>query len=81
MRETNPNGTLNSYVVKPDETKAHDRYGYKMIAVIYEEPFWCCYIGLTHWSDQYTADHGDKVKKHIAEEMFPSIALGRVYNE
>lgn len=80
-REVNENGTMNAYVIGPDQVQTGDRYGYKIVAVIYNFPFWCCYMGLTDWSDDRVAKEGDTVKKEIAEKLFPSLALERIYND
>ena len=80
-REVNKNGTMNPYVVSPYQVQPGDRYGYKIVAVIYPSNQWAAYMGLTHWDDDYVANHGDKIIKDIAEKLFPSISIDRIYNE
>jgi hypothetical protein len=75
MRTSDPDfspGTLNPYVVKPQEVQDRDRYGYKIIAVI-SGPFWCAYRGGTGWDDEKVASEGDAIREEVAKALFPSL--------
>ena len=72
-REINENGTINAYIISGDEVKPNDRYGYKIVAVVYGKHFWAAYKGLTHWSDERCASDGDKVLYDIASRIFSTI--------
>jgi hypothetical protein len=72
-RNVNSNGTLNSYVVSPDEVQPEDRYGFKVVAVVYSKNFWAAYRCYTDWDDQRVADYGDKLSHEVAALLFPSI--------
>ena len=80
MREKNSNGTLNAYVVQGGEVEAEDTYGYKIIAVVYNDYFWAAYRGLTDWSDEQVAAEGDKISERCASELFSTIAATREYS-
>lgn len=73
MRYINENGTLNAYNICGDEIKPNDRYGYKIIAVVYDESFWAAYMGLTDWDDERVACEGDKISYEIAKRLFSTI--------
>ena len=63
--------TLNPVSVMPDELKDGDLLGFKVIAVIgYAARDWAAYQGLTHWSDEEVARHGDKISQEAAEALF-----------
>lgn len=85
MRTINSQGTLNSYVVTPDEIKVGDRFGYKIVAKVWEIPWgsescWCAYRGLTDWTDQRCEEEGDEIDEEVANQLFPSLAvLGMSY--
>ena len=74
-------GTLNAYLVRPDEVKPGDRYGYKVVVVVDEYvPQWRAYKGPTSWTDEHVAFNGDALTEKEACAMFPSIAAsGRDY--
>ena len=80
-REYNTNNTLSPYVIRANEIWVNDLYGYKVIAVIYPNNIWCAYRGLTDWSDEFVQKHGDKLSKSAAEELFPTLAIDRTYND
>jgi hypothetical protein len=73
MREENDtNSTLNPYILRPDEVRAGDQMGYKIIAVVDESGyFWAAYMGLTDWSDERVANEGDKLPVETAMKIFP----------
>jgi hypothetical protein len=73
-RRANENGTLNSYLIEPDEIEADDRYGYKVVAVIHADDCWGVYRGLTDWTDATVAIAGDGVSFEVARLLFPTIA-------
>jgi hypothetical protein len=73
-RIVNAEGTLNAYNICGDEIHADDRYGYKVIAVIYFNKMWRAYRGLTDWSDERVAAEGDEISVTVAEQLFPTIA-------
>lgn len=64
--------SLNFYVVSPDEIQPGDQYGYKIIMIVdtYSKTWWAT-RGLTHWSDDYVRDHGDKIREEVADFLFP----------
>lgn len=72
-REANTNGTLNAYVANGIDVQSGDRFGYKIVAIVYSEHFWAAYRGLTDWSDSRCADSGDKISYDVARELFPTI--------
>jgi len=73
-RTYNGNGTLNSYIVSPFEVKEGDRYGYKVVAVVWDSNSWCAFRGLTDWTDDYVQASGEKIPFDVAKYLFPSIA-------
>jgi hypothetical protein len=64
-------GTLNPYVIKPNEIKEGDRLGYKVVTII-NTPFWKAYRGPTGWADEQIAFEGDEVSQELAEMLFPA---------
>jgi hypothetical protein len=72
-RTTNSNGTLLAYSVNGGEVQPGDRYGYKIVAVVYSKNFWAAYKGLTDWDDERVADEGDKILHEVAALLFPTI--------
>ena len=66
-------GTLNAYVIQGDEIHVDDRFGYKIIAVVWEYT-WCAYKGPTGWGDDKVALNGDQVDQKIAIALFPVLA-------
>jgi len=63
--------TLNPVTVKPNELKDGDKLGFKVIAVISANgKLWTAYRGLTHWSDEEVASHGDALSPEIARGLF-----------
>jgi hypothetical protein len=73
-------GSLNSYIIRPDEVQGGDIFAYKTVAVVYGQ-FWAAYRGDPSWDDEWVATNGDKIDEDIATGLFPTIALGRIYNE
>lgn len=73
MRIANEHGTLNAYNISGHEVQTHDRYGYKIIAVVYSEHFWKAYRGLTDWSDEKVASQGDEIPHEVARYLFSTI--------
>ena len=69
-RDVNENGTLNAYVANGMEILPNDRFGYKIVAVVYSKYFWAAY---RDWSDSRCADNGDKVSHEVARALFPTI--------
>ena len=74
-------GTLNAYVVRPNEVKPGDRFGYKVVAIADEHvPHWRAYFGPSSWSDEHVASNGDALNEAQASAMFPALAAsGRRY--
>lgn len=74
---------LNAYVIRPDEVKPNDVFGYKIVCWVFEfYPGWCCYKGPMHWSDAQVKAFGDELPQGVAEALFPTIAaspIARVY--
>ena len=83
MRIINLNGTLNSYNISGYEIRDGDRFGYKVIAVIYSKDNWCAFRGLTDWDDSRVAERGDEIPLEIAQYLFPTVAanIPRYYND
>lgn len=86
MRTSEPgfeDGTLNPYVVRPDEVQDGDYYGYKVIAVVWKHwNGWSAYRGPTGWNDDKVVDQGDFVSEAVAEFLFPALYnSGRSYGE
>jgi hypothetical protein len=77
-RNMNVSGTLNAYMIRPDEVLAGDHYGYKLLARI-DEYTWTVYKGLTDWSDEEVLDRGDSVSEEVAFALFPSLQYDREY--
>jgi hypothetical protein len=72
--------TLNPVTVKPNELKPGDNLGLKIIAVIGTGGDWAAYCGLTVWTDEEVAAHGDKIYKEAAERLFYApVAAGLKY--
>lgn len=78
MRTSEPgfeDGTLNPYVVRPDEVQDGDYYGYKVIAVVWKHGNgWAAYRGPTGWSDDRVVYQGDIVSEAVAALLFPALA-------
>lgn len=72
-RKVNTQGTLNAYVVTPMEFRKWDRYGYKVIAVIFSETTWCAFRGLTDVDDDEIAKHGEEVPAEVAKYLFSTL--------
>lgn len=66
-------GTLNAYHIRPEEIKSGDRYGYKVVAVVYANNFWMAYRGPTGWDDERVANEGDQVEYSVARRLFPTL--------
>jgi hypothetical protein len=81
-RNSNSEGTLNAYTIQPDEIQEGDRFGYKIVAGIWEGwNGWCAFRGPTAWTDQQVLDEGDEISFVAAKLLFPTLAnLGRVYS-
>lgn len=62
--------TLNPVTVRPIDLSPRDRLGFKIIAVIGHQNDWAAYRGSTDKSDQWVADHGDKISQEVAEALF-----------
>ena len=73
-RFVNDNGTLNAYEIRGDELFPNDRFGYKIIAVVYDAKHWCAYQGLTDWSDEKIASNGDEIPFDVARRLFTTLA-------
>lgn len=73
-RRMNNNGTLNAYLVQGDEIQKDDRYGYKIIAVVFDENSWCAFRGLTDMDDDYISRCGDEVPYEAARYLFSTLA-------
>ena len=74
-RDENTNGTLNAYTVYGYEVQSGDRFGYKIVAKVWEDgKSWCAFRGLTDWTDEEVVARGDEVHPSIAEYLFPKIA-------
>jgi hypothetical protein len=73
MRDANENGTLNAYEICGYEMLPNDRYGYKIIAVVYDDQHWCAFRGLTDWSDEKVASQGDYIPSEVAQDLFPTL--------
>lgn len=72
--------TLNPVSVIPNELKADDRLGFKIIAVMGYRKDWAAYQGLTSWSDEEVASHGNKLSEDVARALFYApVALGLAY--
>ena len=69
-RFINDNGTLNAYDICGNEFFPNDRFGYKVIAIVYDDKHWCAYRGLTDWADEYVASNGDEVPEEVARYLF-----------
>jgi hypothetical protein len=65
--------TLNPYIIGASEIKVNDRFGYKLIAKVWEYS-WCVYRGPTDWGDEKVALDGDAVDKKVAVALFPTLA-------
>lgn len=65
--------TLNPHVIQGNEIQVNDRFGYKIIAVIWEYS-WCAYRGPTGWGDERVAENGDEIDKKVAAALFPTIS-------
>ncbi len=74
MRISNTQGTLNSRQITGNEVRPNDRFGYKIIAVIYSDGRWCAYRGFTEQTDDEIAAFGDEVLESVARSLFPTIA-------
>lgn len=74
-KELNSEGTLNPYVANGGDIQPNERYGYKIIAVIYPNNFWKAYRGLTDWDDRRVATEGDEISQETAVLLFPTIAV------
>ena len=61
---------LNPVTVRPNDLKAGDELGYKVVAVIGYAHDWAAYKGLTDWSDEEVASNGDKLDEDAAEALF-----------
>ncbi len=73
-RDYNSSSTLNPYTIRPTEIESQDRLGYKVVAVVFDNGYWCAYKGLTDWTDLYTQKHGDAVSYEVARLLFPALA-------
>lgn len=71
--------TLNAYVVRPNEVKPEDLYGYKIIAKIQSVGYWCAYMGDPSWTDEEVAASEDAIPEKTAALLFPSLAINRIY--
>ena len=80
MRVKNTQGTLNVHNVNGDEIQDNDRYGYKIVAVVYPDGFWSAYVGHTDWSDTKVADNGDKLSYNIARDLFSTLDAVLIWN-
>jgi hypothetical protein len=78
MRNMNSEGTLNAHEVLPDEIDSGDRYGYKFVAVVYED-HWIAYRGSTDWTDERVIEDGEYVDRKLAIAMFPDLQNDRDY--
>jgi hypothetical protein len=74
MRLKNSEGTLNPYEISGGEIQPDDRFGYKVIAVVYSDQEWMAYSGYTDWSDEKIAANGDEVFWDVAKYLFSTIA-------
>jgi len=74
------NGTLNAYTIAPMEIKNKDRFGYKVIAVIHDDQYWCAYRLPTTALDSEWTDFGDAISFAAADALFPTLSSsGRSY--
>lgn len=74
-RKFNSQGTLSAYHVHPDEVKKGDRYGYKIVACVWESwNGWCAFSGPTDWTDERVAKYGDEIPEEAANLLFPTLA-------
>ncbi len=80
-KQKNGNGTMNPYVLRPNEVAPNEPAGYKIIAVAYEwGNWWCAFRGLTDWDDKQVEQEGDPIAEDIARNLFPAYAdSGRYY--
>jgi len=68
--------TINPVTINPGDIRGGDQLGFKIIAVVDESGhFWSAFRGLTEWSDSYTAAHGDRIGKDVAEGLFYALAV------
>ena len=74
VRIYNKENTLNSYSITPNEIEVGDRFGYKIIAVVYGKDSWFAYKGLSHWTDNEVTIKGDLVLYDVAKFLFPTLA-------
>lgn len=66
--------------VRPVDLVPNDAIAVKVVAVIGYGGEWAAYMGLTSWTDDETAQQGDKILEEAAELLFPQIArAGLVY--
>jgi hypothetical protein len=70
----NDNNTLNAYNISGFEIRPNDRYGYKIVAVVWDEDSWCAFRGLTDWDDEYVKASGEEIPYEVAKYLFPTIA-------
>ena len=61
---------LNPITVIPEDLKAGDILGFKVIAVIGHVNDWAAYRGLTCYTDEEVIRFGDKLCKEEAEPLF-----------
>lgn len=82
MRTSGPDfekRTLNAYMIQPNEIRPGDRFGYKVIVMIYPDAIWTAYRGPTGWPDQRVAEEGDVIDEAAAKLLFPTIAANYIY--
>lgn len=63
------------YNMRASNFAPNDTVAVKIVAVIGAASYdWSAYLGLSHWSDEYVAESGDKLPAAAAEALFPTIA-------
>lgn len=73
-RFINDEGTLNAYNISGFEIQPNDRFGYKIIACVWDENSWCAFMGLTDWTDADVASRGEQIPFEVAKYLFSTIA-------
>jgi len=67
-------GTLNPYLVRDNEIRDGDHYGYKVVAVVHMDGrAWTAYRGPTAWTDLEVARQGDVIPHDAAKALFPTL--------
>jgi hypothetical protein len=74
-RWSNYTNTCNPQTVHPHELEAHQRFGYKVVAVVGSTgKDWAAYCAPTTWPDDEVATNGDKISEEAAKQLFPTLA-------